>query len=169
MPTTKDLIDDFVASRASADPGPDEQDLGDTFRTSEHQLIEVRHGNPHIVAGWEKPGTIDAEIWIGIEFTGWARRTLEDKLRDSRLVVMNVLPPDDMEDGVDIMWWGIPVECMSCGTELLPDQRPDGLCPECAELRSSLLEAVDDIERFGIQQRRGLNGSPLPRSRPGNR
>lgn len=169
MPTTKDLIDDFVTSRRFADPGPDDRDTGDTFRTSEHQLFEVRHGNPHIVAGWQNPGTIDAEVWIGNEFTGWARRTLEDKLREARLVVMNVLPPDDMDDGADIIWWALSVECMSCGTDLLPDQRFEGLCPECADLRSGLDEAMDEIERYGIQQRRGLHGSRLPRSRPGSR
>lgn len=169
MPTTKDLFDDFVFSRASADSGPDDRDNGDTYRTSEHQLIEVINGEPHIVAGWEHPGTIDASIWIGNEFTGWARRALEDKLRESHLVVMTILAPDDFDDGADIMWWGYPVECMSCGATLETEQRPFGLCVECVELRRGEQEIIQTVKRAGIQQQRGLHGFPLPKSRPGGR
>lgn len=172
MPSTQELFEQFVVSRLTATPDPDDRDFGDTFRTSEHQLYKLTHGSPHIVAGWQHAGTPDAELWIANEWRGSDRRQFEDALRAATppLIIMTVLPDDHpVEILSDVIWWAHPAECMSCGADLHDGQRMTGLCPDCVALRGDTNELFPEGERHGIQQQRGLHGTPLPRSRPSDR
>lgn len=167
MPSLNVLLEDFVESRNDTGDDGEGRDFTDAYRTENHTLFEVIHREPHAVAGWQDPGTTNASIWIGDEWRGGVRRNLEDELRAARLVILTVVPSEDMDQpSADIIWWAYPVECMSCGDDLTDDQRPDGLCPACIELRGDIRSLLPESQQSGIQQQRGLHGSRLPRSRP---
>lgn len=166
MSSTPDLLDDFVQSRNHATSFPDDRDHADTFRTSEHQLIQVIYGQGHAVAGWQDPGTVDVSIWIAHEFRGWARRALEDKLREANMIIMTMLPAEGLDAGADVFWWAYPAECMSCGEVLPDDHRQRGLCDACVEIRGDVSDLFPDHKQPGIEQQRGLHGEPFPRHRP---
>ena len=163
-----DLIDEFVNRRNDPDPVFD-HDSAFGYRIEGHELIETYAGITRTIAGWTSPGTIDTMLWITINWSGPVRVKLEEKIRRIPMVVLTVMPTEEFDDhGADVIWWSIPVECMSCGEYLADDQREIGLCEACQRLIAGHPqgEYPDNANRPGYEQRRGLHGDPLPRSRP---
>lgn len=166
MPTFSELISSFAFSHSSQDLGGEVQESNSGYRTEGHILVEIVDHSSREVAGWQDPGGIDAMIWISNGWTGWQRTNLELKLKQIPMVCYTVMPTDDYDDlGADVTWWGFAVECMSCSDKLTDPQRTVGLCDDCHALRANHLEP-DSPERWGTEQRKGLHGEPLPRSRP---
>ena len=167
MATFSDLIDSFVDSHELEDMGGEILESNAGYRVKGHELIEIVEGVDRVVAGCESPGTIDVTIWISSSWRGWARERLELKLKRIPLVCFTVMPTEEYDDlGADVLWWGRPIQCMSCLEPLEGEQRLIGLCDECIKLRVNHLGLPEDEPTGGIEQRRGLHGDPLPRRRP---